>query len=390
MSNKVTGIVMGSVVPPLTSTFMTMAQRYFGMRAAECGQQRRYRHADSVQEPRRGRRRSHSQRRRRLSPVRPRAPRADDRGRFRHRHDLRRHLGEGGVSGRRHHARACRFPPMRCFSARRGCRASTCKKPCEVIGRTTVSAIESGLYYGYVGLVDGLVRRMRDELGQNAVCIATGGLASVIAPEVDLIEHVDPDLTLQGLRMVWERNRPRERGRPRDDQRRVLPRNRSLSLPQERRPPDQNRRTLFRARLQLGRAGHSVQDRLPGHRSPISFRYYAKGVRRRPVQIDFCENDILDAFDAWRRAVGVRLPGVEPTAEEAQARRRKRSLPEHLDRVCERVTARRAGMTPPPPEFDAVLDADYNGSGGVSRSAGAAARRDSRAGSRRGSKNWIV
>jgi hypothetical protein len=86
-------------------------------------------------------------------------------------------------------------------------------------------------------------------------------------------------------------------------------------------------------------------------------RYYAKGVRRRPVQIDFCENDILDAFDAWRRAVGVRLPASDATAEEAQAKRRKRSLPEHLDRVCERVTASRAGLTPPPPEFDAVLEA---------------------------------
>jgi len=85
-------------------------------------------------------------------------------------------------------------------------------------------------------------------------------------------------------------------------------------------------------------------------------RYYAKGVRRRPVQIDFCENDILDAFDAWRRAVGVRLPGAEETQAEIQSKRRTRSLPEHLDRVCERVTARRAGMTPPPPEFDAVLD----------------------------------
>ena len=82
------------------------------------------------------------------------------------------------------------------------------RKPCEVIGRTTVGAMESGLYYGYVGLVDGLVRRMKRELGERAVCVATGGLASVIAPEVDLIEHVDPDLTLQGLRMVWERNRP--------------------------------------------------------------------------------------------------------------------------------------------------------------------------------------
>ena len=89
-------------------------------------------------------------------------------------------------------------------------------------------------------------------------------------------------------------------------------------------------------------------------------RYYAKDVRRRPVQIDFCEHDILDAFDAWRRAVGVRLPAAQATEEEEEqttARRRKRSLPEHLDRVCERVTARRARMTPPPPEFDAVLEA---------------------------------
>jgi hypothetical protein len=85
-------------------------------------------------------------------------------------------------------------------------------------------------------------------------------------------------------------------------------------------------------------------------------RYYAKGVRRRPVHIDFCEHDILDAFDAWRRAVGVRVPGAEATEETAHANRRKRSLPEHLDRICERVTARRAGMTPPPPEFDVVLE----------------------------------
>ena len=85
-------------------------------------------------------------------------------------------------------------------------------------------------------------------------------------------------------------------------------------------------------------------------------RYYAKAGRRRPVHIDFCENDILDAFDAWRRVVGVRLPGADETKEENQRGRRKRSLPEHLDRVCERVTARRAGMTPPPPEFDAVLE----------------------------------
>ena len=80
------------------------------------------------------------------------------------------------------------------------------RKPAVVIGRTTVSAMEAGLFYGYVGMVEGLVRRMNDELGGNAVCVATGGLAKVIAPETTLIEHVDPDLTLHGLRIVWSRN----------------------------------------------------------------------------------------------------------------------------------------------------------------------------------------
>jgi len=82
------------------------------------------------------------------------------------------------------------------------------RKPAHVVGRTTVEAMESGLFYGYVGMVEGLVRRMSDELGGHALCVATGGLADVIAPETPLIEHVDPDLTLHGLRIVWERNRP--------------------------------------------------------------------------------------------------------------------------------------------------------------------------------------
>src|SRR4029078_4404028 len=80
------------------------------------------------------------------------------------------------------------------------------RKPAQVVGRTTVGAMESGLFWGYVGMVEGLTRRMSDELGGNAVCVATGVLADVIAPETPLIQHVDPDLTLHGLRIVWERN----------------------------------------------------------------------------------------------------------------------------------------------------------------------------------------
>jgi type III pantothenate kinase len=80
------------------------------------------------------------------------------------------------------------------------------RKPSHIVGRTTVGAMESGLFYGYVGMVEGLVRRMTHELGGRAICIATGGLADVIAPETTVIQHVDPDLTLHGLRIVWERN----------------------------------------------------------------------------------------------------------------------------------------------------------------------------------------
>jgi hypothetical protein len=89
-------------------------------------------------------------------------------------------------------------------------------------------------------------------------------------------------------------------------------------------------------------------------------RYYAKGPRRRPVHIDFCENDVLDAFDAWRRAVGVRLPGSDAEASDSSGKRRRRSLPEHLDRVCERIADRRAAPASPPPDVDSVLESVAN------------------------------
>jgi len=80
------------------------------------------------------------------------------------------------------------------------------RRPARVIGRSTVGSIQAGLFFGYVGLVEGVVRRMRAELGGTSVCVATGGLAELIAPEVPSIEAVDRDLTLDGLRLIWERN----------------------------------------------------------------------------------------------------------------------------------------------------------------------------------------
>ena len=80
------------------------------------------------------------------------------------------------------------------------------RKPAAVIGQTTIGAIESGLFYGYLGMVEAIIRRMTVELGGKATCIATGGLAPLIVPESELFAASDPDITLHGLRIVWERN----------------------------------------------------------------------------------------------------------------------------------------------------------------------------------------
>jgi type III pantothenate kinase len=81
------------------------------------------------------------------------------------------------------------------------------REPARVIGRTTQESIQSGLFYGYVGLVEGLVRRLREELGANAPVVATGGVAPVFKGALDFLDAVDPGLTLEGLRLIWEKNR---------------------------------------------------------------------------------------------------------------------------------------------------------------------------------------
>jgi type III pantothenate kinase len=82
------------------------------------------------------------------------------------------------------------------------------QRPPHAIGRNTTASMQSGAFFGYVGLVEGILERILAELGGRATVVATGGLAGIIVPETKLIEHVDPDLTLEGIRLVWERHRP--------------------------------------------------------------------------------------------------------------------------------------------------------------------------------------
>lgn len=83
----------------------------------------------------------------------------------------------------------------------------TISRPAHAIGRNTISAMQSGIYYGYIGLIEGIVARIRSELGQEAKVIATGGLAALYAESTPVIERLEPDLTIWGLKEIFHLNK---------------------------------------------------------------------------------------------------------------------------------------------------------------------------------------
>jgi len=89
------------------------------------------------------------------------------------------------------------------------------KRPPHVIGTNTVDNMQSGIFFGYLGLVDGILGRMREEVEGLKTIVATGGLAQLLAAESEHIEHVDETLTLRGLKIIYDRNRVARRGRAR-------------------------------------------------------------------------------------------------------------------------------------------------------------------------------
>src|SRR5262245_22675799 len=205
---RVSGIILSSVVPPLTRTMEEMAERYFGHKpltvdpGTNTGMPVLYTPASDVGADRvvNGVAAYEAYGRKTHSPVI-----VVDFGTATT-FDAISAAGEYiggvicpgiGISADALFQRAARLPRV------------DVRKPPSVIGGTTVTSMQSGLFFGYVSMVDGIVHRMRAELdgGTRAACVATGGMADILAGETTVIEHVDPDLTLQGLRLIWERNK---------------------------------------------------------------------------------------------------------------------------------------------------------------------------------------
>ena len=201
-AEQVTGVAALSTVPSLLRELKLLVERR-AEPSVVVGPGRAHRRAAAGGQPARGRRRPG-----RLHPGRAPAVRHGVRGRrLRHVHQHRRRLGARASSSAARSPPASRSPWRRSPPGRPRCAPSSWWRPRSVIGKNTVECLQAGVLYGFAGQVDGLVRRILDELGTGPVTvIGTGGLAPLIVDESETItEHV-PDLTLLGLRLAYLRN----------------------------------------------------------------------------------------------------------------------------------------------------------------------------------------
>jgi type III pantothenate kinase len=204
--SRVKGIILSSVVPPLTGTMQEMAQRYFGQEpmtvdpSTNTGMPVLYTPPSDVGADRVVNAVAAYENYGRQSGVPIIAVDFGTATTF----DVISAAGEYvggvicpgiGISADALFQRAARLPRV------------DVRKPPSIIGQTTVTSMQAGLFFGYVSMVDGIVARIRAELplGDQAICIATGGMAGILANETTAIERVEPDLTLQGLRIIWGR-----------------------------------------------------------------------------------------------------------------------------------------------------------------------------------------
>lgn len=204
--DRVTGVVLSSVVPPLTRTVTEMVRRSFGrdalvVDAENAGMPIRYENPDDVGADRLVNGVAafalYGNQQRPIIVV-----------------DFGTATTFDAISARGEYLGGVICPGMEISADALFQRAARLprvevRKPERLIGRTTVGSMQAGLFFGYVAMVEGIVQRLRAELAggdRPALCVATGGLAGSIAGETTAIDLINVDLTLQGLRLVWERN----------------------------------------------------------------------------------------------------------------------------------------------------------------------------------------